>query len=435
MKIINGILLSSLLLMSGCNSVIDEDVSFSEFVLRSIKAYQDIESFSLGIEYKDVDKEYDIKYDYNYKDKTVRFVQNSEDSYDFYSSIIDYDYYEFYNNDNKYIKVNKEDNAYLKWNNIIVNNSNYLNIVNNLGYQLFSILDDVIREEKDVYQDYLVSYEMNGSSLKGVFTKDENNKFTFEFNNYILTSFDYKHALTGILGDTNTVSKFKINLKNETDIQRPKIEGYTLMNYNDVFTNEVSKDILLPYLNDYSNNNNSSFQIELNKVNLQKDISGKVMNKTETIFKFDYFNKRLYFKSNEYDNNTEMFILLDKENKYVMYDMKKHTYKTINSYDFDATASIYLELYYYRYQTLLIYQNYYKNIMKDKDYKVYSNNSIYFDVVYNGLAKNEIYKFENNLISYYYLEQPLQNGDNYEEVKVKYNKALSVPSFEGYIGG
>ena len=69
MKIINGILLSSLLLMSGCNSVIDEDVSFSEFVLRSIKAYQDIESFSLGIEYKDADKEYDIKYDYNYNDR------------------------------------------------------------------------------------------------------------------------------------------------------------------------------------------------------------------------------------------------------------------------------------------------------------------------------------------------------------------------------
>ena len=74
--------------MSGCNSVVDEDVSFSEFVLRSIKAYQDIESFSLGIEYKDADKEYDIKYDYNYKDKTVRFVQNSEDSYDFYSSVL-----------------------------------------------------------------------------------------------------------------------------------------------------------------------------------------------------------------------------------------------------------------------------------------------------------------------------------------------------------
>lgn len=109
MKIINGILLSSLLLMCGCNNI--ENISFDDYVMRSVREYQNVTSFSLQINSETEDYKSFQTYDYDYKNKIVHYVVDGTCSTDAYLALIDNDYYEFYGNE-KYTKVDKESYAY-----------------------------------------------------------------------------------------------------------------------------------------------------------------------------------------------------------------------------------------------------------------------------------------------------------------------------------
>ena len=88
MKIINGILLSSLLLMCGCNNI--ENISFDDYVMRSVREYQNVTSFSLQINSETEDYKSFQTYDYDYKNKIVHYVVDGTYSTDAYlDEIID----------------------------------------------------------------------------------------------------------------------------------------------------------------------------------------------------------------------------------------------------------------------------------------------------------------------------------------------------------
>ena len=185
MKIINGILLSSLLLMCGCNNI--ENISFDDYVMRSVREYQNVTSFSLQINSETEDYKSFQTYDYDYKNKIVHYVVDGTYSTDAYLALIDNDYYEFYGNE-KYTKVDKESYAYKKWNLVTVSNSTYISLINTIGYQIFSILD--YSKETYYYDGFTIEREFIGTNFKGSFKK-KNGDLTFEFKNFLLSSLSY----------------------------------------------------------------------------------------------------------------------------------------------------------------------------------------------------------------------------------------------------
>ena len=78
----------------------------------------------------------------------------------------------------------------------------------------------------------------------------------------------------------------------------------------------------------------------------------------------------------------------------------------------------------------------YNDLHTDDNCKIYSNDFIDFDLIYNGDSSNEIYKIDNNIVTYYCKENLDENTTLLkEEVYLDYNRSIIKPNLDGYQGG
>ena len=423
MKIINGILLSSLLLMCGCNNI--ENISFDDYVMRSVREYQNVTSFSLQINSETEDYKSFQTYDYDYKNKIVHYVVDGTYSTDAYLALIDNDYYEFYGNE-KYTKVDKESYAYKKWNLVTVSNSTYISLINTIGYQIFSILD--YSKETNYYDGFTIERELKGTNLKGSFKK-KNGDLTFEFKNFLLSSLSY----VGVNPDDKSENiNYTLNFTTECSIKVPKMKDYTLMEKNELATNEVDKDLLLTY----TRYEQIPLQFEIKRTKYEKDEEGNKLDPKELIIKVDYINEIVYVKNNSVVSPIEYYVLPNENEGIDIYDV---TYKKVENKKYTSFEFVYLTLassYCDKYNSQLFVHMMYNDLHTDDNCKIYSNDFIDFDLIYNGDSSNEIYKIDNNFVTYYCKENLDENTALLKEkVYLDYNRSIIKPNLDGYQGG
>ena len=423
MKIINGILLSSLLLMCGCNNI--ENISFDDYIMRSVREYQNVTSFSLQINSETEDYKSFQTYDYDYKNKIVHYVVDGTYTTDAYLALIDNDYYEFYK-DNKYSKIDKESYAYRKWNQVTVSNSTYLSLLNNIGYQILSILD--YSSSSNYYAGYSITREFKGTNLKGTFKK-ENSNLTFEFKDYLLSSINYDGF------DPENVDNninYTLNFTNKCTLKAPKVKNYTLVEKNEISKNEVDKDLLLTYLG----YNEAPCQFEMKRIKYERDDNGNFLEPKELLIKVDYFNGIIYVKNNSELSPIEYYVLVSKTGNIDIYDV---TYKTVERKKYTSFEYAYLTLlesYCDKYNLSFSSSILYNELHTNDNCKIYSDDFIDFDVIHNGNTMTETWKIDNNLVTYCCFENLNEKAALYkEEVYLDYSRSIIKPSLEGYQEG
>ena len=423
MKIINGILLSSILLMCGCNKV--NNISFDDYVMRSIREYQNVNSFSLQINNETDDYKSYQTYDYDFKNKIVHYVVDGTYTTDAYLALIDNDYYEFYK-DNKYSKIDKESYAYRKWNQVTVSNSTYLSLLNNIGYQILTILD--YSSSSNYYAGYSITREFKGTNLKGTFKK-ENSNLTFEFKDYLLSSINYDGV------DPENVDNnmnYTLNFTNECTLKAPKVKNYTLVEKNEISKNEVDKDLLLTYLG----YNEAPRQFEMKRIKYERDDNGNILEPKELLIKVDYFNGIIYVKNNSEVSPIEYYVLVSETGNIDIYDV---TYKTVERKKYTSFEYAYLTLlesYCDKYNLSFSSSIIYNELHTNDNCKIYSDDFIDFDVIHNGNTMTETWKIDNNLVTYCCFENLNEKAALYkEEVYLDYSRSIIKPSLEGYQEG
>lgn len=430
--------LLSVLLITGCETIntFNEGKEFIKNINNNYESkFNEVTSFGVSInKYKLVSEEYyrDIDYinptysysfDFNNKRKINNIIINDEGlNYDYSLCLIDNSYYEFYNLEQKYIKINNHIESSEKWNRVIDNVKNYKESIINKEKD---IIDGILKVlEGDIESKYNLDYKIEffdiGSFKMTIELSDskENIYHDIYFNNYLLS----EYSVTYDYGFK--IDREVYNYTYDSNLNLPFIFNYE---------KEDSKNNLKGYfVNEY---------IDKIRSNILDNMNLRINNVKTYSYKYDYVIyedgiKKNKFYESKLDKDGNLLIHNEDEYKYYIFkddiiyevDMDDNSYSVCDEVLYKAVINE-SKLNYRTYMNLM---NEYLNKCKDLEVTYYSNKENDLDLKYNSKEFNIVMNISNGLLSYLSINNYNSNYDEYITLDMNDNSYFELVDLNNF---
>ena len=430
--------LLSILLVTGCNKI-DTFEKGKEFINDISKNYEskfnEVTSFGVTINkyslmsekhYNDInysDPYYSYSFDYNNKRKINNVIINDEGlMYDYSLSLIDNYYYEFYNLENKYIKIDDYNLSNEYWNKVLDNVNEYkdtlFNTSNDILNGILSVIEGNIESSYNL--DYKIEFFEVGSFKMTIELSDskENIYHDIYFNNYLLN----EYSVTYDYGFK--IDREVYNYKYESNLNLPFIYSYE---------EEDSKNNLKGYfVNEY---------IDKIRSNILDNMNLRINNVKTYSYRYDYVIyedgiKKTKFYESKLDKDGNLLIHNEDEFKYYIFkdeviyevDMDDNSYSVCDEVLYQAVINE-SKL---NYRTYISFMNEYLNKCKELDTIYYSNKENDLDLKYNSKEFNIVMNISNGLLSYLYINNYTNNYDEYITLEMNDNSYFELVDFSNF---
>ena len=436
----NKLILLPLILLScifdGCKKEGDGELDIEAHLLNYRQSINNISSFDFS--FKEIMEPeiwgYEFIQKYSYDDKlNLGYYKNGNDisrsliyNYDYYMMFDDGDYYELYNNDMSYSKVNKEDDAYLCIDRLSMFNNYVKDEIEALNKQLLELVYDVTYERYTYCNvlNHTINYidnRLEASINLERIDKNDTYKYdlTFTFEDYVLTSFkcDYFYSVEfyGMFQEGN--NNYEITFSNKSNLEKVDIKDYSKeSNLKDEINMQYGYNIE-PFLSKVT-----SLSKEINRINYE--ITAKDSETTVRKYSFDKYKDQYSYVELVNKKKTFEYYLVIENNEYIEYNAITKTRRGLKEEEFNELKNNIVD-------TVLVDIKGNSYSMGDEIKVIYSNNL--FDCVAKvseDYKKGELYFNDLYLVGYDFMSYNIHYTLN-----VNYNEPVKLPSFEGYIGG
>ena len=430
--------LLSILLVTGCNKI-DTFEKGKEFINDISKNYEskfnEVTSFGVTINkyrlmseshYTDINYSapyYSYSFDYNNKRKINNIIINDEGlMYNYSLSLIDNYYYEFYNLENKYIKIDDYNLSNEYWNKVLNTASEINDDVFNIGNDILEGILKVL--EGNIVSSYNLDYKIEffdiGSFKMTIELSDskENIYHDIYFNNYLLS----EYSVTYDYGFK--IDREVYNYTYDSNLNLPFIFNYE---------KEDSKNNLKGYfVNEY---------IDKIRSNILDNMNLRINNVKTYSYKYDYVIyedgiKKNKFYESKLDKDGNLLIHNEDEYKYYIFkddviyevDMDDNSYSVCDEVLYKAVINE-SKLNYRTYMNLM---NEYLNKCKDLEVAYYSNKENDLDLKYNSKEFNIVMNISNGLLSYLYINNYNSNYDEYITLDMNENSYFELVNLNNF---
>lgn len=436
-KFISLSLLCSLLVV-GCNKIdtFDKGKEFINDISNNFESkFNEVTSFGVAINkyslmsesyYTDInysDPYYSYSFDFNDKRKVNNIIINDDGlKYNYSLSLIDNYYYEFYNLENKYIKVDDYNLSNEYW-------SKVLNTASEINDDVFNIGNDILEGilkvlEGNIVSSYNLDYKIEffdiGSFKMTIELSDskENIYHDIYFNNYLLS----EYSVTYDYGFK--IDREVYNYTYDSNLNLPFIFNYE---------KEDSKNNLKGYfVNEY---------IDKIRSNILDNMNLRINNVKTYSYKYDYVIyedgiKKNKFYESKLDKDGNLLIHNEDEYKYYIFkddviyevDMDDNSYSVCDEVLYKAVINE-SKLNYRTYMNLM---NEYLNKCKDLEVAYYSNKENDLDLKYNSKDFNIVMNISNGLLSYLYINNYNSNYDEYITLDMNDNSYFELVDLNNF---
>ena len=430
--------LLSILLVTGCNKI-DTFEKGKEFINDISKNYEskfnEVTSFGVTINkyslmseshYTDINYSapyYSYSFDYNNKRKVNNIIINDDGlKYNYSLSLIDNYYYEFYNLENKYIKIDDYNLSNEYWNKVLNTASEINDDVFNIGNDILEGILKVL--EGNIVSSYNLDYKIEffdiGSFKMTIELSDskENIYHDIYFNNYLLS----EYSVTYDYGFK--IDREVYNYTYDSNLNLPFIFNYE---------KEDSKNNLKGYfVNEY---------IDKIRSNILDNMNLRINNVKTYSYKYDYVIyedgiKKNKFYESKLDKDGNLLIHNEDEYKYYIFkddiiyevDMDDNSYSVCDEVLYKAVINE-SKLNYRTYMNLM---NEYLNKCKDLEVAYYSNKENDLDLKYNSKEFNIVMNISNGLLSYLYINNYNSNYDEYITLDMNDNSYFELVDLNNF---
>lgn len=430
--------LLSILLATGCKRI-DTFEKGKEFINDISKNYEskfnEVTSFGVTINkyslmsenhYSDInysDPYYSYSFDYNNKRKINNIIINDEGlMYNYSLSLIDNYYYEFYNLENKYIKVDDYNLSNEYWDKVLDNVNEYKDALfdtsNDILNGILSVIEGNIKSSYNL--DYKIEFFEVGSFKMTIELNDskENIYHDIYFNNYLLS----EYSVTYDYG-------FKIDREVYNYTYNSNLNLPFIFNYE----KEDSKNNLKGYfVNEY---------IDKIRSNILDNMNLRINNVKTYSYRYDYVIyedgiKKTKFYESKLDKDGNLLIHNEDEFKYFIFkdeviyevDMDDNSYSICDEVLYQAVINE-SKL---NYRTYISFMNEYLNKCKELDTAYYSNKENDLDLKYNSKEFNIVMNISNGLLSYLYINNYTNNYDEYITLEMNDNSYFELVDFSNF---
>lgn len=427
--------LLSVLLVTGCNKIdtFEEGKEFINDISNNYESkFNEVTSFGITINkyslmseshYSDIkynNPYYSYSFDYNNKRKINNIIINDEGlKYNYSLSLIDNYYYEFYNLENKYIKIDDYNLSNEYWNKVLDSVNEYKNTLFNTSNDILNGILSVIEGniESSYNLDYKIEFFEVGSFKMTIEQSDskENIYHDIYFNNYLLS----EYSVTYDYGFK--IDREVYNYKYESNLNLPFIYSYE---------EEDSKNNLKGYfVNEY---------IDKIRSNILDNMNLRINNVKTYSYRYDYVIyedgiKKTKFYESKLDKDGNLLIHNEDEFKYYIFkdeviyevDMDDNSYSVCDEVLYQAVINE-SKL---NYRTYISFMNEYLNKCKELDTIYYSNKENDLDLKYNSKEFNIVMNVSNGLLSYLYINNYTNNYDEYITLEMNDNSYFELVDF------
>lgn len=430
--------LLSILLATGCKRI-DTFEKGKEFINDVSKNYEskfnEVTSFGVTINkyslmsenhYSDInysDPYYSYSFDYNSKRKINNIIINDYGlEYNYSLSLIDNYYYEFYNLENKYIKVDDYNLSNEYWDKVLDNVNEYKDALfdtsNDILNGILSVIEGNIKSSYNL--DYKIEFFEVGSFKMTIELNDskENIYHDIYFNNYLLS----EYSVTYDYG-------FKIDREVYNYTYNSNLNLPFIFNYE----KEDSKNNLKGYfVNEY---------IDKIRSNILDNMNLRINNVKTYSYRYDYVIyedgiKKTKFYESKLDKDGNLLIHNEDEFKYFIFkdeviyevDMDDNSYSICDEVLYQAVINE-SKL---NYRTYISFMNEYLNKCKELDTAYYSNKENDLDLKYNSKEFNIVMNISNGLLSYLYINNYTNNYDEYITLEMNDNSYFELVDFSNF---
>ena len=430
--------LLSILLATGCKRI-DTFEKGKEFINDISKNYEskfnEVTSFGVTINkyslmsenhYSDInysDPYYSYSFDYNSKRKINNIIINDYGlEYNYSLSLIDNYYYEFYNLENKYIKVDDYNLSNEYWDKVLDNVNEYKDALfdtsNDILNGILSVIEGNIKSSYNL--DYKIEFFEVGSFKMTIELNDskENIYHDIYFNNYLLS----EYSVTYDYG-------FKIDREVYNYTYNSNLNLPFIFNYE----KEDSKNNLKGYfVNEY---------IDKIRSNILDNMNLRINNVKTYSYRYDYVIyedgiKKTKFYESKLDKDGNLLIHNEDEFKYFIFkdeviyevDMDDNSYSICDEVLYQAVINE-SKL---NYRTYISFMNEYLNKCKELDTAYYSNKENDLDLKYNSKEFNIVMNISNGLLSYLYINNYTNNYDEYITLEMNDNSYFELVDFSNF---